>query len=255
MAPLAHGSVSMFRKHCAHFVRLCAFALELGYDLDLAILLDDDVVASFAATQATGRADALSSLRALATLHGYAPAPTPLGYTRRPSALPYSAGELEALVNHAAHLSTANRRLTLSLIVHLGAGAGVVRSSLCEVTANDLHHHETGLFVRTTLGCRYVLESSRASLQALAQQRPEGLLLGAADPSNVVSRAAEWTRGRKGVPQLSVDRLRATYLERLLVVSLPVVEALASIQVKDLRPMKRLDSAVISCQQTTEVEH
>ena len=247
MAPLASGSVSGFRKHCAHFVRLGVFCLEMGAPLELAVILRSDIVEAFVATQSTGEVDARSALRRLAGLHGLDTEDDELGYEHREPQDPYSPAEFEALLAHAAHLSTEHRRVTMGIILHMAAGAGVVRGDLSVATASDLHEHASGLFVVTPHGCRYVLESSKDALLALAAKRPEGLLLSHGDPTNAVSRAAIWTKGRKGVPVLSADRLRATYLERLLAVELPVAEALSSIQLKNLGRLHPGSARLATC--------
>ena len=123
----------------------------------------------------------------------------------------------------------------------------MVRHDLTQVEAKHLHSHASGLFVWTEGGCRFVLESSREALLTLAKLRPQGPLMGDGQLEDKASRAAEWTKKRKGIPALTGDRLRASYLERLLVLTLPVFEALSSIALRDVGRMELYEQPLSTC--------
>ena len=85
------------------------------------------------------------------------------------------------------------------------------------VTASHVHLHDDGAtYVRTSTNCARVREDFISLLSDTCVRRPEGQLVGTENGPDLTSAAVSWVQGRVGVPELSVDRLRATYICRLI---------------------------------------
>jgi integrase len=235
LAPVSGLSPYAVRRYANAYARLAAWAIEQGLDLDPARLLSPDVAEAYLASQTKGRADQRAALRRLARAHGIEEAATPLGYVRRPALAPYSELEVEALWSYASGLSNVTRRTGLSALLALGLGAGLSRSSLRGVGAEDVHRHGDDPFVRTSGRCAKVRPEFVARLKEVASSRPSGDLIG--QPTrNITSSIVEWASGRVGVPPLRPDRLRSTYICRWLEDGASLLELMA------WTGMRRLDS-------------
>jgi hypothetical protein len=64
-------------------------------------------------------------------------------------------------------------------------------------------------------------------LEWVAAERPAGALVGPANGPNSIAKVAVWVRNTPGVPDLSVFRLRSTWLCHHLGVGTPVMQLLA----------------------------
>jgi hypothetical protein len=131
------------------------------------------------------------------------------------------------LADSVVNQPTNHRRTTLLAIIFLGAGAVITRSSARDITAADLRTHSSReKFVWTGGYCAKVRPEFVELATELIALCPTGRLRGTADPSDVGSHATAWLTGRRGVPALSVDRLRATYLCAFLSVGVGLVDIL-----------------------------
>lgn len=233
MAPLASLPVGRIRRTATPLVRLCVFALRQGAPLDLAVILQPAFLEAFLATLPAGAPDARSALRDLARAHGIDTASTPLGYSRRPATASYDDSEIDALQLFAAHMRTDNQRLSLQALIALGAGAGLVRDALRDVTATAVHHHGHRIFVAAVGRCSYVLPRFVDVLHGVCEARPDGWLLGTQPKRNLTSHIVAWCHNRVGVPELSPDRLRSTYLRELFESDLSFREIVLSSGLQD----------------------
>jgi len=234
MEPLKKLYPSLFRRCCTPVVRLCVFAMNFGIDLTLENLFNSALVESFLATQVDGQVDARAALSRLMKEHGRDALSGPLGFKRRSGKEAYSASEVFALVSFAKAMNTSLRRRTLKAIVYLGAGSGIAREGFSEVRGSDVHVHPSGLFVATARGCHFVLPEFKEDVLALAKEVGEETFLPKGGKDRV-ARAAEWVANRKGVPELSGDRLRAFYVEKLLGETLPLLEGIMSLGRESVR--------------------
>jgi hypothetical protein len=167
---------------------------------------------AFWSNLAVGSVDTRSMLRRLAEANGVSPSATPLGYTRRPIAAPYSVSELDALLAFAEGMTNLNRRTGLLALLALGAGAGLARKGLRGVSASSVHLHDDRLFVRSGGYCAAVRAEFTAVLNSVCKLRPTGQLIGGDHSVNVSKVHVSWIHGRVGVPELDADRLRSTYI-------------------------------------------
>jgi integrase len=219
IAPVAHLKATSLRPFLAALTRIAAFAHHNGQRLTVEVVLSPAMVRAFLVTTKKGERDFEPQLWRLSKAWGL----TPLEATvrdgvRRPTYLtPYSRDEFESLLHAADNQATGYRRITLLAIIFLGAGAGVRRSTARDVTASDVHTHSDGeWFVCVGAYCAKVRPEFIELATELISLRPKGRLRGTADPTDVVAHATAWLRGRRGVPALSADRLRATYVCALL---------------------------------------
>ena len=261
LAPLAAGPVKNVRLTATPFVRLCVFALGQGIDIELAILLQPALVEAFLATLSAGTPDARSALRKLAQAHGLPVGDTPLGYVKRNPQDPYSDDEIDALLFCAETLSTLERRVSFRALVVLGAGAGLSRSDLRDVEASSFHRHDDRMFVAAGGRCALLLERFVPIAAEICVARPEGWLLGNHNTKNITDRIVEWGKNKAGIPPLSPDRLRATYITASLDLlfsakaTFPEVLAWTGVAVATLTPyLERMPALEIVCDHATKAD-
>lgn len=215
LAPLWHFSARNARRYATAYTRLAAWALERGLPMAVETLLSAEVTEAFLAQQPVGAADLRKNLRKLALVHGIEEAGTPIGYKKRAAPAPYSEAECEALMAFAAGMANVNRRVSLQALLALGLGCGLARTGLRGVSAASLHLHGDEEYLRSGLHCAKVREEYRDVLAEVCEARPDGGLLG--EPRrDITTRIVSWVSGRVGVPHLSPDRLRSTYICRNL---------------------------------------
>jgi hypothetical protein len=208
MAP--HG----IRAYLNAATRLGTWAHRQHLPIEARFLFDADVLALFASEQNAGSTDVMAYLYRLAKL--VSPRSAVPGVPRPALNAPYTTDEVAALVGFAQAHSNTYRRTTLLAIIALGAGAGVVRSRMRDVTASSIHLHGESTFVRTSTGCAFVRVEYQSLLEEVCLLRPSDRLIGARQDRNLTTRAVSWVHGRVGVPNLNIDRLRATYVCSLI---------------------------------------
>ena len=237
--PLRSLTANYLRLFLIAMVRYVDWADNLGYPLELARILDPDLITAYAVTPASKDAEVKMIWR-LSCEAGIAPSSEmkKARSNRRSYASPYSPAEIASLVNAARAQATTNRRMTLLAVIVLGAGCGVVREGANDVAASDVHLHGSDWFVRTPTYCARVRPEYVSTLKEVATARPEGPLRGQADARNLFSRAKEWLEAQRGVPQLSADRLRSTYICDLLATS-GVYQVLSWSGLESLQSLKR----------------
>lgn len=228
VSPLAHLAKHSLRPFLQSLTRLALFAHERGYELSAQVLLSPTLIEAYLASVNNEAKNPAPYLWRLSDSWGLARAGDAHPGLARPDYRgPYSQDELAALVLAAHHQSSPHRTATLLAIIFLGAGCGITREAAREVTARDLHQHDDVWFVRTPKYCARVREELLPLFYEVAELRPSGLLRGEAAHGNVTVAAARWLHQRRGVPALSVDRLRATYVCALLGEPVSVVDVLA----------------------------
>lgn len=214
------------RRYLSVSTRLAVHAYRNGWGLTPEILLSPQVVEHFIHTLAGSQATFRSQLRRLAAAHGL---PSPEGgqtYARRPLRAPYEPAELEALWRFASALSNAHRRVSLQALLVLGVGFGLSRGDLRGVAASSLHQHSRRLHLTVPSDGRCVPAASgwAARARQVAAARPSGPLIGRSSGVNLTDRHVEWVGDRAGVPRLSPDRLRASWLVALIASGTPLTD-------------------------------
>ena len=217
VVPFASLHDAAVRTYLKAMLLLAVWADEKGYPLELDVVLSENLVWAFVKQQPFGTFDYEPHLwRLAAAHHTVSVAATNRGAVPRPSYLaPYSGDDLAKLISYASDLSNQHRRQTLLSIIVLGAGCGISRSRLRDVSAKSIHQHGGETFISSSTVCAKVSADFVPLLREVAAFRPEGPLVRAIG-TNLTAHAAEWTKGRRGVPVLSADRLRATYVVALL---------------------------------------
>jgi hypothetical protein len=215
MTPLANLTPTGIRRYATAYVKLCAWALNGGLELDTEWLLSAEVVEAYLTTQKVGQADQRQILRRLAVRHGIADISRGQGFTRRGAPAPYSNAECEALWNFAGTLSNQNRATSLKALLVLGMGCGLTRTGLRGVSAESVHHHGGDTFIRSGEHCAKVRPDFIERLHEVCSARPCGDLIGR-PKRNITTEMVEWTISKVGVPKLNTDRLRSTYICRCI---------------------------------------
>ena len=229
-APFAQRKGEQIRSYLRAATKLTAFVLHLEGELTVQAVLSETVIRGFLRQLPAGARDEEPYLWRLAIKHRTVAATAPVVHEigRIELKPPYSAAEIQALLGAARAQRTELRRLNILAIVVLGAGAGLVRQSVRDVCAADVHEHGDGMFVRAAGRCARVLPEFEEALSELVRLRPKGRLLGPAKPKYATVKAHEWLDRLHGVPRLSVDRLRATYIVALLSGAVALNEVAAS---------------------------
>lgn len=227
IGPLSHLAKHFLRPFLQSQTRLALFAHEHGYEMSAQVLLSPTLIDAYLATVHDEAKDPAPYPWRLSDSWGLAGAgDSHTGLARPDYRGPYSQDEA-ALVLAAHNQSSPHRTATLLAIIFLGAGCGITREAAREVTARDLHQHDDVWFVRTPKYCARVREEFLPLFYEVTELRSIGLLRGEAAHGNVTVAAARWLSSRRGVPALSVDRLRATYVCALLGEPISVVDVLA----------------------------
>jgi integrase len=228
VGPLAHLAKHSLRPFLQALTRLALFAQERGYEMSAQVLLSPTLIEAYLATVSKEAKDPAPHLWRLSDSWGLGGAGgAHPGLARPDYRAPYSEDEMAALLLAAHNQSSAHRTATLLAIIFLGAGCGITREAAREVTARDLHQHDGAWFVRTPKYCARVREKFLPLFNETTSLRPGGRLRGEMAHDYVTAAAARWLHQRRGVPALSVDRLRATYVCALLGEPVSVVDVLA----------------------------
>jgi integrase len=167
-------------------------------------------------------------LRRLAIGCGIEPADVVVAkYVKREYQKPYTDAEVRALKTFLACLSNQHRRLVLAAVLSLGLGCGLRSHQMRKVTVDDVHTHEDAVHVRLGNRCVPVQSGFGPLLQDVATMRGTGILIGAANGHNSLTKVASWVRDWPGVPELSVYRLRSTWLCDLLASEVALTDVMA----------------------------
>ncbi|HUX05502.1 MAG TPA: hypothetical protein VMV53_11450 [Acidimicrobiales bacterium] len=244
VAPFGHLRGEQIRDYLRSMTKLAAFVGRLEGEMSVAAVLAPTSIRGFLRNQPAGVRDEEPYLWRLARAHGTVPVEAPVRHQvgRHDLKAPYATKEIEALLLAAHSQPTELRQLNVPAIVVLGAGAGLVRESSRDVCASDVHRHEDGVFVRARGRCAKVLPAFEAELEELVRRRPKGRLLGTAQSRFITAQAHQWLDDRRGVPRLSVDRLRASYLIDLMRRGHTLVEVMAWSGLKTTDTLWRLAS-------------
>ena len=202
--------------------RLARFGESVGLELSAGVLLDPAVIERFivqgteALTPPTRRT-LRTNLRALARALEAHPRPAPVPLPRERAKQPYGEGEIAAYLALAGAQSTPTRRVRASVLVCLGAGAGLIGHELRHLRGYDVHRRSGGLLV--VVGGRRarvvpVLERFHEPLEAAAAFAGDGYLVGGSAPGrkNLTDTLTAALCRDAGLPRLEAGRLRATWL-------------------------------------------
>jgi hypothetical protein len=143
------------------------------------------------------------------------PADVPL--PRERAKQPYNPAQIDGYLALAVAQPTLERRMRVSGLVCLGAGAGLIRGDLREVRGTDVACRSGGVIV-SVRGARPrtvpVLARYHAPLLAAAASAGAGLVCGGIDPGrrNLTNPLIRALDGGTGLPRLDTSRLRATWL-------------------------------------------
>lgn len=204
------------RPYLRAMTKLAAFVHRLDGELAFDVVLAPTTIRAYLAQLPTGVPDEEALLWRLALEHRTISADEPVrrSMARRVFKPPYTDADIDALLFTAQTMSTALHRTNLLASVTLGAGCGLVRDGAREVTAAD--RHSDGVFVHSNGRCAKVRESFVQQLDDLVCLRSEGRLLGPRYKAGSTTYLHKLIDNRRGIPRLSVDRLRATYIMALL---------------------------------------
>lgn len=140
--------------------------------------------------------------------------PDPLALPRNRSKLPYSDAEMAGFCRLCDTQPTESRRRRLSALICLGAGAGLSGPDMRALRGEDVKRRSGGLVVVARGRVAPVLSRYHARLFESARFAGSSLLIGGVSESrkNVTSRLVASVAGGIDLPELSLGRLRATWL-------------------------------------------
>jgi integrase len=158
-----------------------------------------------------------TNLRSLARASGRYPQPLPVSLARERAKAPYSPAEIEGYLALAAAQSTEARRLRATVLVCLGAGAGVIAGELRAMRGSDVVQRSGGVLVAVSgARARTVPVHGRyhEPLLTAAHFAGKRLIIGGRDPErrNVTDRLSAMLCTDPGLPRLEAGRLRSTWL-------------------------------------------
>lgn len=222
------------RKHCTHIAELAMYAIQRAVALERGTVFTTDLIDEYLRLGMAGAGDSLRAERrrrllALATAVNPGPtAParmTPIGH--RAIKPPYTPAELAVIARVCRTQPTEAKRRDLSVVVTLGAGAGLDSVDFRGVYTDHIDDlGEQGIQVHVQdprpriVPVRRPLEDL---LRSAVQGRRSGeLLLGEkADRRNTAARAVE-NAALYNVPHIEPARLRATWLADLMTDTVPI---------------------------------
>ena len=206
------------RPYLTAATALGVWALRNGFELNVRITLTADAIEHVAATRPTNRATFRSTLRSIAKVHGIEVGATCVKMAKAPLKAPYIEEQEAALWRFARNLGNERRQTSLRALLLLGFGCGLARNDLRGVTAADAHSHvdDRRTYIRVRGRCAPVRHDYTDELEWVCRNRPDGWLIGNHGGQNLTTRHVEWVGEREGVPSLSPDRLRATWICRHL---------------------------------------
>lgn len=202
--------------------RLACFCERAGLELEPSVVLAEAVIERFVLCGCEGMAPATrrtlrTNLRALARALERYPPPVPIPLSRERAKQPYTDVEIAGYLRLAAAQSTVARRTRASVLVCLGAGAGVIGSELLHVRGSDISERSGGVIVLVS-GARArpvpVLSRYQQPLLEAAAMAGERFVLGGVAPGrhNVTDRLSALLSTDSCLPRLQAGRLRSTWL-------------------------------------------
>jgi hypothetical protein len=202
--------------------KLGTYATSLGLGLAPCVVLHPSFVERYIVTQGARfgpatRRTLRSNLRfvARAVVIDHPVPPVPL--SRERAQAPYSDAEISAYMALALAQPTMERRMRLSGLIALGAGAGLMGADLRAVSGTDVIVRSGGLIVEVK-GRRArvvpVIARFHQPLRSAARFADAGYVIGgfSAARRNVTSGLVASVAGGADLPTLNVARLRATWL-------------------------------------------
>ena len=205
--------------------KLGTFATSVGLELVPEMVLSPSLIERFIVTEAAALGPATrrtlrSNLRFLsaACITNAPPAPVPL--SRERAKAPYAPAEIAAYLALADAQPTLARRMRLSGLLVLGAGAGLMGADLRSICGTDVVVRSGGVLVKVKgRRARVVPVLARYHERALASARfaGAGYVAGgfSASRRNVTSGLVASLCGGADLPTLEVGRLRATWLREV----------------------------------------
>jgi len=202
--------------------KLSTFALSLGLELEAEVVFSPSFIERYIVNEAASlgvatRRTLRSNLRFIArgvVLH-CPPAPVPL--SRERSKRPYASSEIEAYLALADAQPTLARRMRLSGLIALGAGAGLMGGDVRGVRGTDVVQRSGGLVVEVK-GTRARVVPVRTvfhgRLEEAARFAGRSYVIGgfSAARRNVTSGLVASVGGGIDLPTIETGRLRATWL-------------------------------------------
>jgi hypothetical protein len=143
--------------------------------------------------------------------------PADLPLPRERSKKPYSPAQIGGFLALAGAQPTMERRMRVSGLICLGAGAGLIRGDLRDARGTDVACRSGGVLV-TVRGARArtvpVLDRYHAPLLAAARFAGRGLICGGTETGrrNITNPLIAALDSGSGLPRLDTSRLRATWL-------------------------------------------
>jgi integrase len=202
--------------------KLATFATCVGLELDPAVVLCPSLIERFIVTEAAALGPATrrtlrSNLRFLARGVAVNQPPAPVPLSRERAKAPYSPAQIAAYLALADAQPTPARRMRLSGLICLGAGAGLMGADLRAVTGRDVIARSGGVIVEVK-GRRErrvpVLARHHERLVAAASFAGPGYVTGgiSARRRNVTSGLVASIAGGADLAAIDTSRLRATWL-------------------------------------------
>jgi integrase len=202
--------------------RLAAFGESVGMELSAEALLAEATIERFILTgcravSAATRRTLRTNLRALARAHRAHPSPQPAALPRERAKAPYEEAEIDGYLRLAAAQPTEARRMRVTALICLGAGAGLVGAELRHVRGRDVVSRSGGLVVEVS-GRRAravpVLARFGAPLDEAARFAGRGYLLGGRESGrrNLTAALGSALCADASLPRLEAGRLRSTWL-------------------------------------------
>jgi integrase len=202
--------------------KLGAFATSVGLELCPEVVLSPSLIERYIVTEGARLSPATrrtlrSNLRYLSTACLRHVPPAPISLSRERAKAPYSDRELAAYVALADAQPTPARRMRLSGLITLGAGAGLMGADLRGVTGRDVRCRSGGVIVEVKGRSKRsipVLARHHERLLAAARFAGSGYVIGgySARRRNVTSGLVASVAGGADLAAIDTSRLRATWL-------------------------------------------
>ena len=217
------------RPYLTAATALGVWAVRNGFELDIRTTLTADAIEHVAAKRPTNRATFRSTLRSIAKAHNLDLGVTGTKLAKAPLKAPYTVADEAALWQFTRNIGNEQRQISLRALLLLGFGCGLARNDLRGVTAADPHSHlsDRRTSIRVRERCVPVRADYLDELEWVCRNRPEGWLIGNHGGQNLTTRHVEWFGERQGVPTLSPDRLRATWICHHLNAGVTLVDLMA----------------------------
>jgi hypothetical protein len=202
--------------------KLASFATSHGVPLSAEMVFHTSVIERYLSTEATKLAPATArtvatNLKAAARLLIEDPSPKRKRHPREMAKMPYSASEIEHYLTLAAWQPTESRRMRITALICLGAGAGIIGTDLRHVRGTSIKEVSGGLVVQVVgVHARIVpvLNRFQEPLRVAARFAGDSFIIGGTDSArkNVTSDLVASFAGGKDLIPLETRRLRATWL-------------------------------------------